>query len=369
MDWRLALITFSVLPLIVLVTQWFRQHVRESYRAGAAAGSRGSTPFCRKTSPAWRRCSCSGARRATTRGSTRSTRAHRDANVKSIFYYAVFYPAIELVSALAGALIIWWGGGWAMEGTLTLGALVAFLQYSQRFFRPISDMSEKFNLLQAAMASSERIFKLLDTRVEVKPPRASRCRGPDGRPGPHRLRARLVRLSRTRTWCCATSRSRCHPASASASSAPRRGKDARSSACCCGSTTFSAGASWSTASTSVARHCADLRSLFGLVLQDVHLFSGTIAAQHPARRSAALPTSRCGAPPRRCTPTRFIERAAAAATRRRSPSEAPRCRSDRNSCSPSRARSRSTRRCSCSTRRRRASIPTPRPSSATRCTC
>ena len=89
-------------------------------------------------------------------------RRHRDANVESIFYYAVFYPAIEVIGALAAALLIWFGGGWTMQGTLTLGSLVAFLLYSQRFFRPISDMSEKFNVLQAAMASSERIFKLLD---------------------------------------------------------------------------------------------------------------------------------------------------------------------------------------------------------------
>ena len=92
---------------------------------------------------------------------------HRDANVESIFYYAVFYPAIEVIGALAAALLIWFGGGWTMQGTLTLGSLVAFLLYSQRFFRPISDMSEKFNVLQAAMASSERIFKLLDTSVSI----------------------------------------------------------------------------------------------------------------------------------------------------------------------------------------------------------
>ena len=94
-------------------------------------------------------------------------REHRDANVESIFYYAVFYPAIEVIGALAAALLIWFGGGWTMQGSLTLGSLVAFLLYSQRFFRPISDMSEKFNVLQAAMASSERIFKLLDTPVKI----------------------------------------------------------------------------------------------------------------------------------------------------------------------------------------------------------
>jgi ATP-binding cassette subfamily B protein len=97
-------------------------------------------------------------------------RQHRDANLRSIFFYALFYPAIELVSALASALIIWVGGGWVIQDALTLGSLVAFLLYAQRFFRPISDMSEKFNALQGAMASSERIFTLLDTPVEVVSP-------------------------------------------------------------------------------------------------------------------------------------------------------------------------------------------------------
>jgi ATP-binding cassette subfamily B protein len=106
-------------------------------------------------------------------------RAHRDANIESIFYYAVFYPAIEVIGALASALIIWFGGGWTMQGTLTLGSLVAFLQYSQRFFRPISDMSEKFNVLQAAMASSERIFTLLDTEVTIRSGLGTRDPGPE----------------------------------------------------------------------------------------------------------------------------------------------------------------------------------------------
>ena len=100
--------------------------------------------------------------------------------MQSIFYYAVFYPVIEVIGALASALIIWFGGGWAMEGSLTLGALVAFLQYSQRFFRPISDMSERFNVLQAAMASAERIFKLLDTPVKIDPGQLGRASTPAG---------------------------------------------------------------------------------------------------------------------------------------------------------------------------------------------
>jgi ATP-binding cassette subfamily B multidrug efflux pump len=169
MDWRLALVTFSVLPLIVLVTQWFRRHVRESYRRVRTWVAR-INAFLQEnltgmaTVQLFRREALNFERfRAINRG-------HRDANVEAIFYYAVFYPAIEAVASLAAALIIVAGGYWVGAGTLTIGTLVAFLQYAQRFFRPISDMSEKFNLLQAAMASSERIFALLDTPVAVAPP-------------------------------------------------------------------------------------------------------------------------------------------------------------------------------------------------------
>lgn len=94
-------------------------------------------------------------------------RTHRDVNLESIFYYAVFYPVIEVIGALATALIIWYGGGLVVQDALTLGTLVAFIHYAQRFFRPISDLSEKFNILQAAMASSERIFAVLDEAGEA----------------------------------------------------------------------------------------------------------------------------------------------------------------------------------------------------------
>jgi ATP-binding cassette subfamily B protein len=92
---------------------------------------------------------------------------HRDANIDSIFYYAVFYPLIELIESAGIALIVWYGGGQVIQGTLSVGALVAFFQYAQRFYEPISDLSEKYNILQAAMAASERIFKLLDTPAQI----------------------------------------------------------------------------------------------------------------------------------------------------------------------------------------------------------
>jgi ATP-binding cassette subfamily B protein len=167
MDWRLALVAFSVLPLIALITQWFRTNVRDSYRTVRTWIARINAYLQERitgmaTVQLFRREARDFA------DFDEIDRKHRDANVDSIFYYAVFYPAIELVSALAASLILWVGGGWVLQDALTLGSLVAFVQYSQRFFRPISDMSEKFNVLQGAMASSERIFALLDTAVEIE---------------------------------------------------------------------------------------------------------------------------------------------------------------------------------------------------------
>ena len=173
MNWRLALVAFAVLPLIALVTQWFRTHVRESYRVVRGWIAR-INAFLQEnitgmsTVQLFRREALNFDR------FDEIDRKHRDANVESIFYYAVFYPAIEAISALASALIIWYGGAGVLAGTLTLGSLVAFLQLSQRFFRPISDMSEKFNIMQSAMASSERIFKLLDEPVQIESPAVPR---------------------------------------------------------------------------------------------------------------------------------------------------------------------------------------------------
>jgi len=166
MDWQLALVAFSVLPLIVLITQWFRRNVRDSYRTVRVWIAK-INAFLQEhiggiaTVQLFRREAWTFAR------FDAIDRGHRDANIDSIFYYAVFYPAIEVTAALATALIIWYGGAQVLAGALTLGTLVAFIQYSHRFFRPISDISEKFNLLQSAMASSERIFRLLDTQPTI----------------------------------------------------------------------------------------------------------------------------------------------------------------------------------------------------------
>ena len=182
MDWRLALVAFAVLPLIVAVAHWFRTHARESYRRVRGWVARINATL-QENITGMTTVQLFRQERHSFGQFDDINRAHRDANLDSVFYYATFYPAIEFVGALATALIIWFGGGWTLESTLTLGSLVAFLQYSQRFFRPISDLSEKFNILQSAMASSERVFGLLDTPVEITDPATSHAmRGPrDGR--------------------------------------------------------------------------------------------------------------------------------------------------------------------------------------------
>lgn len=169
LNWRLALVAFAVLPIIFFITQWFRKNVRDSYRTVRGWIAR-INAFLQENITGMSTVQLFRRERLNFARFDEIDRKHRDANIDSIFYYAVFYPAIEAVSTLASALIIWYGGGSVMDNTLSLGALVAFLQYSQRFFRPISDMSEKFNVLQSAMASSERIFKLLDEPVAIDSP-------------------------------------------------------------------------------------------------------------------------------------------------------------------------------------------------------
>jgi ATP-binding cassette, subfamily B, multidrug efflux pump len=178
MNWQLALVAFSVLPLIVFITQWFRRNVRESYRVVRGLIAR-INAFLQENITGMATVQLFRREALNFERFDDIDRRHRDANVESIFYYAVFYPAIEFVSTLASALIIWYGGGSVLRHALTLGAIVAFLQYTQRFFRPISDMSEKFNVLQSAMASSERIFRLLDEPVVIEDPIA-----PAARPAP-----------------------------------------------------------------------------------------------------------------------------------------------------------------------------------------
>ena len=169
MDWRLALITFSVLPFVMLTAFFFRAKVRNAYRDIRVRLARINSYLHERITgivvvKLFNREKHDAQRHA------EINQDYLEAHLRSITYYALFFPVIELFTAIALALIIWRGGATLLEGTVTLGVLAAFIQYARRFFRPIQDLSEKYNLLQAAMASSERIFKLIDREIEIVDP-------------------------------------------------------------------------------------------------------------------------------------------------------------------------------------------------------
>src|SRR5512133_3421930 len=169
MDWRLALITFAVLPLIFFATSVFRKYVRDSYRRIRTAIARINSYLQEHVSGMVVLQLFNREKRA--HDKFRDINAsHMEAYKDAILAYALYYPVVEILSSIAIAGVIWFGGGQVIRGITTLGILVAFISYAQRFFRPIQDLSEKYNILQSAMASAERIFKLLDTPVEIVAP-------------------------------------------------------------------------------------------------------------------------------------------------------------------------------------------------------
>ena len=180
MSWWLALIAFAVLPLILLVTNIFRKSVRESYRRIRAAVA-AINSFMQEHVSGMSVVQLFNRERRAYEKFEIVNRQHLEAFKDAILAYAIYYPVIEILSSSAIAAIVWFGGRSvlahlapgshpALGGAVSLGVLVAFIQYAQRFFRPIQDLSEKYNILQAAMAASERIFKLLDTEPEIVSP-------------------------------------------------------------------------------------------------------------------------------------------------------------------------------------------------------
>lgn len=166
LNFKLALVTMSVVPILFLVSWAFKIKVRASYRRVRTAIAR-INAFLQENIVGMSVVQLFVQEQRRLGQFRERNEEHRQANLQSILYYAVFYPVISLIGAVAIALIIWYGGNQVVSGVLTMGALVAFIQYSERFYKPISDLSEKFNILQGAMASSERIFKLLDTPVTI----------------------------------------------------------------------------------------------------------------------------------------------------------------------------------------------------------
>ena len=201
MNWKLALVTFAVLPLIIYATKVFRDAVRDSYRRIRTAIARINAYLQEAVSGMLVLQLFNREKRAHDQFS-KINASHMEAYKDAILAYAFYYPVVEILSSIAIASIIWFGGlgvihfapvatlafSWSKktifavrvtESVMTIGVLVAFMQYAQRFFRPIQDLSEKYNILQGAMAAGERVFKLLDTKVEItSPPVAKKVTGP-----------------------------------------------------------------------------------------------------------------------------------------------------------------------------------------------
>ena len=169
LDWRLALVSFAVLPFVFVAAILFRRKVRDAYRDIRTRLAR-INAFLQERITGIGVVQLFRQEESTAERFARINESHLKAHLRSITYYALFFPVIELLTAVAVALILWYGGVRALEGTISIGVIAAFLQYVRRFFRPIQDLSEKYNILQNAMASSERVFRLLDQEPEIDEP-------------------------------------------------------------------------------------------------------------------------------------------------------------------------------------------------------
>jgi ATP-binding cassette, subfamily B, multidrug efflux pump len=324
MNWRLALITFAVLPFIVLATKIFRDRVRDSYRRIRVAIARINS-YLQEHVSGMVVLQLFNRERKAYKQFSEINRSHMDAYKDAILAYSLYYPAIDVLSSIAIACVILFGGADVMRnisvtsvavsfnwktlltfrlvrGAAELGVLVAFIQYALRFFRPIMDFSEKYNILQSAMAASERIFKLLDTPVQIVSPAVTK------RPeGPGRIEFDHVWFAyrdfelgkehvETETHVGTTALDR--PAEQSSASAPDWVLRDVTFAIEPGETVAIVGHTGAGKTTLISlllrfydvqkgavridgvdvkeMDLADLRSRFGVVLQDPFLFSGTI---------------------------------------------------------------------------------------------
>ncbi len=169
LDWRLALLAFAVLPVLVVTTFTFQSRMRDSYRAVRIRIAR-INAYLNENIMGMPVAQLFNRGPKNFRRFDDLNRDHLDANLEATRYMAMFFPLAGFFGAVATALLIWYGGGEVVQGAVTLGVLVAQIQYTERFFRPIQDLAEKYNILQGAMASSERIFRVLDEPVTVEDP-------------------------------------------------------------------------------------------------------------------------------------------------------------------------------------------------------
>lgn len=180
MAWDLALVVLIVLPFLIYATFLFRKKVRETYRDVRLYLARLNS-YMQEHVTGINVVQIFSKENEELKKFSEINKDYREANIKSVFYYAVFFPAVELLSAITFGLIIWYGGGEVIQSNIEIGVLIAFFQFTEMFWRPVRDLAEKYNILQAAMASSERIFKLLDDETFIvdpeKPTRIERVNG------------------------------------------------------------------------------------------------------------------------------------------------------------------------------------------------
>jgi ATP-binding cassette subfamily B protein len=166
LSWQLTLIALSVIIPLIYATIIFRRKVRSAFRDVRFYLAK-MNAFLQEHVSGILVVKIFGKERRTLKDFKEINYDHTKANKRSVLYYSVFFPVVELIGAISGGLIIWYGGGQVVQGVLTIGVLISFIQYSEMFFRPIRDLSEKYNIMQTAMASSERIFKLLDRKASI----------------------------------------------------------------------------------------------------------------------------------------------------------------------------------------------------------
>jgi len=180
LSWQLTLIALSVVIPLIYATVIFRKKVRTAFRDVRFFLAKMNS-FLQEHISGILVVKIFSKEERTNEEFKKINYDHTTANKRSVLYYSVFFPVVELIGAVSGALIIWYGGGKVVEGVLTIGVLISFIQYSEMFFRPIRDLSEKYNIMQTAMASSERIFRLLDRKAIIRDPENpaefNNCRG------------------------------------------------------------------------------------------------------------------------------------------------------------------------------------------------
>lgn len=168
-QWKLALVTFSVLPLLIYITIFFRKHIRTAYRDIRARIARINS-YLQENITGMTVVQIFNREKRNFKKFNELNSNHLEAQLRSILYYSIFLPSIDIIESIALALIVWFGGMKYYADEVTFGILVLFIQYSKRFFRPISDLTDKYNIMQSAMASAERIFMLLDEEPKITNP-------------------------------------------------------------------------------------------------------------------------------------------------------------------------------------------------------